>query len=112
MKAIICGGRDYIPQVDDFARLDRLHDQYHFTLILSGAARGADQFGEQWGAKRGIPVKRFPAGWNTYGKRAGLLRNEQMAMEADAVIAFPGGTGTAHMVACGKRRGLKIFRRQ
>lgn len=60
MKAIICGGRDYILTDEDYADLDELHELIEITEVVSGKARGADTCGERWAQKRGIPVKRVP----------------------------------------------------
>jgi hypothetical protein len=45
-------------------------------------------------------IKRYPADWDTFGKSAGYRRNEQMAEDADALVAFWDGEskGTAHMI--------------
>ena len=108
MRVIIAGGRE-LTQV-------RLVEQavaragFLITEVVSGAARGVDSLGESWAAQRGIPVKRFPADWDTFGSRAGLLRNQEMADYADALIAIPGvGPGTGDMIARAKRKGLQVF---
>ena len=78
------------------------------TEVVSGGARGVDSIGEEWARENGIPVKRFPAEWNKHGKRAGPLRNVEMAKYADALIAVWDGEspGTKHMIAEAERRGL------
>jgi hypothetical protein len=103
MKVIIAGGRDYTFTDKDIAFLDKVAPAIH--EVVSGGATGADHCGEEWAKKHGIPVKVFPADWNTHGKAAGPLRNRQMAEYAGGVILFPGGNGTESMhqeaVACG-----------
>ena len=44
--------------------------------FVSGTARGADTLGEKYAYIHGYNVKRFPANWDLYGKRAGYIRNE------------------------------------
>lgn len=68
--------------------------------VVSGTARGVDQIGEEWAAHQGIPVERFPADWDTHGKAAGPIRNEEMAKYADALVAIHvnDSAGTAHMI--------------
>ena len=105
MKLIIAGGRDYELTVHDFVKLERLRSQV--TEVVSGGARGVDSSGEMWAASCRIPVKRFPADWSL-GKRAGMLRNEQMAKYADAVALFPGGRGTQNMFDTARKHGLEI----
>ena len=46
--------------------------------IVSGGARGADTLAELYAKKHNYHLKVFPADWNTFGKRAGYIRNKQM----------------------------------
>lgn len=82
-----------------------------FAEIVSGGARGVDQLGERWAGIVGIPVRRFPAKWHTYGSAAGRQRNIEMAVYADALIAVWDGSspGTRHMITTAERMGLKVF---
>lgn len=73
--------------------------------IISGHAKGADMMGEQYAASYGIPVKVFPADWDKYGKRAGMMRNHEMLCYAtqfkhSCLVAFWDGVshGTENMV--------------
>ena len=54
--------------------------------VVSGTANGVDKTGEQFADDCLIPVKRFPADWDTHGKAAGHIRNKQMADYADALL--------------------------
>lgn len=107
MKTIIAGGRDYIFSEADINRLDNIIEQ--ITEVVSGCARGADTCGEKWAESHGIPVKKFPADWDRFGKSAGHRRNQQMAEYAQAVVLFPGGFGTADMAKRAKRMKLLVF---
>ena len=109
MKLIIAGGRGYYVSEADHMKLDEILVAENVTEVVSGGASGADYGGELWAAKRGIPVKKFPANWNKHGKAAGFMRNTEMAAYADAVVLFPGGRGTEHMGQEASRAGLKIF---
>ena len=68
--------------------------------VISGGARGADAAGEMWAYVNNIPVEVFPADWDTHGKKAGILRNAEMAKHADALIALWDGKsrGTRDMI--------------
>ena len=89
----------------------------HNVQFISGTARGADTLGETIVAERGWRVLLFPADWDTYGKRAGYIRNEQMAKFAvsdesyGVLIAFWDGKsrGTKHMIDLAEKHGLEIF---
>ncbi len=56
--------------------------------------------------QKGYTIDYYPAQWKLYGKRAGYLRNEQMAQNADALAAF--WSGTKNMIELAKRYGLKV----
>lgn len=109
LRVIICGGRDYALTTSDLHLLDTLHEQHHFTQVLSGGARGADQCGEIWARLNAIPVKAFPAQWDLWGKAAGFIRNSEMANAADACVVFLGGNGTRHMKERALERGLVVW---
>jgi|TARA_R100000482_G_scaffold69309_1_gene26108 hypothetical protein len=80
----------------------------HDIVIISGGAAGADFWGELYARDYNYKVKRYPANWDTHGKRAGYLRNEAMAANADALVALWDGTsrGTQHMINIAAQRGL------
>jgi len=111
-RVVICGGRSYSFTDADYAFLNALHEQHHFTAVISGCARGADQNGEVWARLNAIPVDRYPANWSRWGNAAGPIRNEEMVKVADAVVAFPGGRGTADMVRRAIDHGLPVYRRE
>lgn len=103
-KLIVAGGRDFL----DYNRLAEVIQNglvgplnAHRVSIVSGMARGADALGHRYGRAVGLHVYEFPADWDTHGKRAGFLRNKQMAAFADGLLAFWDGQspGTAHMIA-------------
>ncbi len=113
MITIIAGGRDYVFNGKrDFDLLDRYRLELDITEVCSGCATGADKLGEIWAKTRGIPVKTFDPNKMDltlpFALRA-KLRNQQMADYAKALIAFPGGTGTADMIARAKQNNLKVY---
>lgn len=79
--------------------------------IICGQARGADTLGEQYAKTHKYPVQYFPANWERYGKTAGYIRNTEMAMSADALVAFWDGKshGTKHMIQTAERLGLEVL---
>lgn len=113
MKVLVCGGRDYNDRAKVFNTLDRLFKSGgpdYCEMLIHGGARGADSLGGEWARSHGIPEVIVPANWDYYGKRAGLERNHWLLqLEPDAVVAFPGGTGTRHMVSlCRAVIGMEI----
>jgi hypothetical protein len=112
-RVIIAGGRQFSDYGLLSAKCDGILSQKRMThriVIISGTARGADTLGEQYARERGYTVERFPADWNTLGKRAGYVRNCQMADNADALIAFWDGEspGTKNMIEIARERNLAV----
>ena len=111
LRVIIAGGRDF----DDYellkSKMDKLlQNQNDGVTVVCGEARGADTLGKRYAEERGFSVVSFPADWDRYGKRAGPVRNEEMAKNADALVAFWDGQshGTKHMIDTARRYGLLV----
>lgn len=108
MRILVCGGRDYQDWRKIGAVLDELQD---VEWLIHGGAKGADYLAGEWAKNRGIPITVFPADWDRHGRSAGPLRNARMLAEGkpDLVVAFPGGAGTANMVARSKEAGVRVI---
>ena len=86
------------------------------VCIVSGTARGADRLGELYAERTGLYTYKFPADWDGLGKRAGYVRNAEMAKFAvedgsyGVLIAFWDGKskGTKHMIDLANRYKLEI----
>ena len=110
MRVIIAGGRDYRLTDQDRQWLDELRSSMPITEVVCGMGKGADLDGRDWAITRDVPVRDFKADWARRGRGAGPVRNQAMADYADALIAFPGGKGTADMIRKASARGLTIVR--
>ena len=90
MKLIIAGCRDY----NDYAFFKSIIDQYLKDLDLSkieivhGNASGVDSMADYYANERNIKVTKFPAEWESLGRKAGPIRNRKMAEYGDYLIAF------------------------
>ena len=115
MRVIIAGGRDF----NDYDLLKKIViDIISIAIpeIISGCTKGADQLGERFAKEYGYSLAKFPAKWDELGKKAGYVRNVEMAKYAisnDAegvLIAFWDGEskGTKHMIDIAKRYNLKF----
>ena len=97
-KVIVAGTRTF----NNYELMKRKLD-YYFQVctptIICGEARGADTLGKKYAEEKGYKVLSYPADWSK-GRGAGYARNERMAREADALIAFWDGksSGTKHMI--------------
>ena len=107
MRVLVCGGRDYDDKVKLYWELGHIEG---ITCVISGCARGADTLAIEWAGDNNVTVAPFPADWKTHGKAAGHIRNQQMIDKGkpDLVVAFPGGRGTADMVARAQKAGIQV----
>jgi YspA, cpYpsA-related SLOG family len=107
MRLLVCGGRDFNDRelmssvLSPIARVT--------TILIYGAAPGADTLAAKMWKAWGCPTEAHPADWIRYGKRAGPIRNQEMLFSGiDLVIAFPGGSGTRDMVERAKKEGVEV----
>lgn len=115
-KVAIVGGRDFTDYervVDD---MDILRADMNFPniIIICGEARGADLLGRRYAEEFGFKIESFPAKWVEYGKSAGYLRNTDMAVRADCVLAYWDGKskGTKHMIETSTKKFKKVLIRE
>ena len=108
MRTIIAGGRKCTDLKVLHAALEKCG--WTPTVVLCGMAKGADFLGHLWAARQGISIEEFPANWEAYGKIAGMIRNRQMAENAEALIALWDGysKGTSSMITIARKLGLKV----
>ena len=112
-RIIIAGGRDFDDvhlvalTLSNLLPDDTTPDSIQ---IVSGGAKGADAMGELVARDNNINLAIFPAQWDTHGKRAGYVRNQLMADNADVLLAFWNETskGTKHMIDIAKRKNLEV----
>lgn len=124
---LICGGRHFADEAmfaDVMSRLMSIRGCP--DRIIHGDATGADALANQWAERMAVDVRKFPAAWgdighpdalvrtrrdgSRYDARAGVRRNQRMLDEErpDFVVAFPGGNGTADMVARARCAGIDV----
>ena len=109
MRVIIAGSRSIVSF--ESVRLAIEHSGFQISEVVCGCARGADTLGERWGVERGIPIKRFPADWQRFGRSAGFRRNSDMAQYAEALVLIWDGSsrGSASMLRLARERRLRCF---
>jgi len=103
-RICIAGSREF----DDYPLMEKIVCQFakekelenQGVCIVSGGARGADLLGERIAKEYSLGLEKYPANWDKHGKRAGYLRNEEMAEVCDAAIIFwdEVSKGTKHMI--------------
>lgn len=111
---IVAGSRSFTDQARLDEALDKILSRMNAPVIISGGAKGADSMGETYAMARWpdrvAPFLRYPAEWDRYDKRAGMIRNQQMAREATHLVAFWDGEspGTNSMIDMATADGLKV----
>ena len=115
---LVCGGRHFDSAERAFAVLNRTAERVEITAVRHGGARGADSLAGLWATEHGYPEQVYPADWARLGAGAGPIRNQAMVDAHDpsvpssrvvAVVAFPGGEGTADLVRRARAAGLPVW---
>jgi hypothetical protein len=115
VRLLVCGGRSYGFTASERAALFEAIAALKPTLIIHGDAPGADSVADKWAKVHGVPRERYPAQWRKPGGgvdySAGPRRNALMleAGKPDAVLAAPGGKGTANMVSLARAAGVRVY---
>ncbi len=114
MKLIVAGGRDFTDTNRMIAELQKLVESGEITNspeLVCGMARGADLTAYNLWKEAGMVIHEFPADWDGLGKRAGYVRNTEMANFADAAVCFWDGNskGTKHMLDIMNRLNKPVY---
>lgn len=107
-RILVCGSRGWTHMLPVIERLCELSEG---SVVIHGAAKGADRIAGLVAGGLGLTVEAFPADWAKFGKRAGLIRNKQMLdTKPDRVIAFWDGKspGTKHTILTARYRGIPV----
>lgn len=112
MKVIVAGSRtitDY--ETVKIAIENAIVQGINITSIVSGRAKGVDTLGERYAKEHGLPIHLYPAEWDKYGKRAGFMRNLEMAEVADGLVAIWDGKspGTQNTIFTMRRMGKRVY---
>jgi hypothetical protein len=117
MRVLICGGRYFQNVVRLWRVLDAFHAKHTIAGVIEGGSDavageyyGADYWARMWAKAHGIPSMTEFADWDQFGRWAGPKRNKEMIDKYDpeAVIAFPGGAGTANMIKQARAAGIDV----
>lgn len=110
MRVIVAGSREFNDYPKLKKKLDIILKNQKDITIISGTANGADKLGERYASEKHYNLEQYPAMWDLFGKKAGYMRNEEMAKVADACVVFWDGKskGTKHMIDISKKYNLKL----
>lgn len=109
-RIIVAGSRGYDNRIDFHKVLCAYLERFDTPILfVSGKApSGADDLIIRWCKKFKYPCLEKPADWNSLGKRAGYVRNAEMAKIGTHLLAFHDGQspGTGHMIEEALKEGL------
>jgi hypothetical protein len=110
-RVLICGDRNW----RDFEAVRRfVASLAPSAVVIEGEARGADTMARIAAEQHGLTVLRFPAQWDTHGRAAGPIRNQQMLTEgAPTLVAYfhdniEESKGTRDMVTRARKAGIRV----
>lgn len=112
MNVLIAGDRNF----DDYEKLEKTcdymlsrHRNNTNLTILSWGTAGACQLAEKYATQKNIKWIRIPV-YESNGDNAGKIRNQTMALVADALIVFWDGESkeSKHMIGLCEEFKLKL----
>ncbi len=105
-RVIVCGSRTWTDRAPIAAVIAGLGPD---ITVVHGGCRGADMLA----AHHATAAELHLADWDKYGKKAGPIRNQQMAdLGADLCVAFsdqPITPGTRDMITRAKQAGIPVW---
>jgi len=98
MRVVIAGSRSI--KNYDYLIFAIKQANIHIDELVSGGAHGIDTLAEHWATENEISIKRFLPDWDTHGKSAGPIRNQEMAEYCHAAIIIWDGSskGTFNII--------------
>lgn len=113
-RVLITGSRNWTDEkkIERAIQIATLGQSKSRTVIVHGAAKGADRIAGTIAEGMGLHVEAYPADWDVHGKSAGPIRNQQMVdLGADICLAFPLGEsrGTRHCMQAAEKAGIKVI---
>lgn len=125
MRVIVTGSREWSEVIIFSLAMDVMWRRFaehskpgdQLTVVHGACPTGADYLASLWCQQKireGQPVieEKHPAQWRKLGKRAGIVRNEEMvAAGADLVLAFPlpQGKGTQHAMKISRAKNIHVI---
>ena len=109
LKLIIAGSRS----IEDYDKLKDIFNTLPYPVIeiVDGMAKhGVDMLGVKLANELSIPLKEFPADWDKYKKPAGMIRNKEMSVYANGLLALWNGVspGTKDIINRMKKKKLIV----
>lgn len=128
MKVVaVTGGRDVVPTKEELRLFLRWCDDQGVDEVRHGDCneitrpdgsriRGVDRTVADASTDHGMRVVAFPAHWDTHVRAAGAIRNKEMLLgergsagTVHALVAWPGGRGTADCKRRAQANGIDVI---
>ena len=106
MRVLVCGGRNYDNRDLVWRALDQYQENYGPLTVIQGGAPGADCWEREWACSRQRAGRLGEMGRRGRAAAQHLMLNQK----PDVVLAFPGGRGTADMIARAEQAGVEIVK--
>lgn len=111
VRLLVCGDRNWTDEAA-IKRVLSIYREWDEVTVIHGNCRGADKLAGKVARELGFKVEEYNADWETYGKAAGPIRNQQMLDEGkpEYGIAFhadlASSKGTKDMVTRLTKAGI------
>lgn len=81
------------------------------AAIVHGASIGVDTIADSWAKSNNLETVIYKPNYKVYGKRAPLVRDEEMAEFCDVIICFWDGKSRGSKYTCdyGRKIGCKVI---
>lgn len=106
MKLAIVGSRNWQMPIIIANVLQAIYANGTLEEIVTGGAKGVDEYAESWAKLNAVPCKVFKPDWSV-GKKGGAIRNKKIVDYCDELIAFWDGKskGTLISIEMAKKAG-------
>lgn len=92
MNLLIAGSRSFKNLELVISLIDSVASIEEDVVIITGGAVGVDDTAKTYAEENNIQTETFYPDWDRFGKKAGILRNEEMVKHSDKIVVFWNGT--------------------
>lgn len=111
MKAAIVSARNPSLSYEQWIQVLKDMDLPTVAELVSGSAKGIDSYVKRFSDESGIKLVEFKPDYARFGRNAPLVRNTQIALYADIVVAFQSedSRGTYDTISKSHKYGKQII---
>lgn len=116
MQVLVSGSREGFTYKEFVKEFKATFKGIRIDGITAGGARGIDSYAKVYAVRNGIPFNQMDADWDKHGKKAGSLRNIDMAEHMKSLgcdvhvlaLRFDYSSGTTHMIKTAQKYDFKL----